>query len=561
MVVQHNLTAANTGRQLKLNTGEQAKSMEKLSSGYRINRAADDAAGLTISEKMRHQIRGLERGATNSQEGVSLCQVADGALAEVSEILHRITELSVQAANDTNTDGDRRAIQKEIHELLQEIDRIGETTEYNTQPVFRGGNVTAAGPNNSPVRVNSVSGHSDNVRVNKHNLLDATYTLSCSGDSVTLGTDAIADNYGNGVAVEEVTCTWDAAGLTVTDGMVKAGMYNLTFGNTADLYAKIVVNVEKDISLSEFNQEMDGARLDYAWLYSGNNLHHGGYSFGCFDNSGVGASFRSSDGAKFFEALNLDWGTGNNMFRVVMHKDENGKIYAELPNGVRLTENQNNSIKLPNHAPNVEFWLGYAGDDTTPPCRMSFFVDISNYDFENVESGFVFTTGDNVSDVDIWKPYSYVVGPVEFTGFTPAANSGADSLTAPKQWWIQSGDTNGNGFFIEIGKMNTRVLGVAKLDVSTGAGAQEAIDLSQKALDEVSKSRSKIGAQQNRLEHTNSNVKNTAENAQAAESRIRDADMAEELVKNSVCNILMQAGQSIFAQNNQEKSRVLELLT
>ena len=136
MVVQHNLTAANTGRQLKLNTGEQAKAMEKLSSGYRINRAADDAAGLTISEKMRHQIRGLERGATNSQEGVSLCQVADGALAEVSEILHRITELFVQAANDTNTDGDRRAIQKEIHQLLQEIDRIGETTEYNTQPVF-----------------------------------------------------------------------------------------------------------------------------------------------------------------------------------------------------------------------------------------------------------------------------------------------------------------------------------------------------------------------------------------------------------------------------------------
>lgn len=536
--------------------------MEKLSSGYRINRAADDAAGLSISEKLRHQIRGLKRGATNSQEGVSLCQVADGALAEVSEILHRITELSVQAANDTNTDSDRSAIQKEIHELLQEIDRIGDTTEYNTQPVFQGGNVTAAGgvQNNSLVKVNAVSGYSDYIRMNKHNLLDASYTLSCNGDSVTLRTDAIADSYGNGVAVTEVTSTWDAAGLTVIDGMVRAGMYNLTVGNTSDLYVKMVVNVEEDIPLAEFNQAMDGGGIDYTWTYAGNNQYHGGYSFGCFANSGVGVSFRSSDGTKFLETLNLDWGTSNNMFRVVLHKDQNGEIYAELPNGVRLTENQKNSVTLPDHAPNVEFWLGYAGDDTTPACRMSFFVDISNYDLENVESGFVFTTGDNVSDVDLWKSYSYVVTEAKFTGFTPAANSTADSLSAPKQWWIQSGDTNGNGFFIEIDRMNTHVLGVAKLDVSTGAGAQEAIDLSQKALTVVSKNRSKIGAQQNRLEHTISNVKNTAENAQAAESRIRDTDMAEALVANSTANILIQAGQSILAQNNQEMSRVLELL-
>lgn len=563
MVVQHNLTAANTGRQLKLNTGEQAKAMEKLSSGYRINRAADDAAGLTISEKMRHQIRGLERGATNSQEGVSLCQVADGALAEVSEILHRITELSVQAANDTNTDGDRRAIQKEIHQLLQEIDRIGDTTEYNTQPVFQGGNVTAAGPNNSPVRVNSVSGRSDFMRKNKHNLLDATYKLSCSGDSVTLSTDAnITKPSGDsGDPVKEVSSTWDAAGLTVTGGMVKAGMYKLTIGNNSDLYADIVVNVEKDITLAEFNQAMDGARMDYTWTYAGSNLHHGGYSFGCF-NGGEGVSFRSSDGVKLMEALNLDWGNPpNNTFRVVLHRDANGEIYGELPNGIRLTGNQKTSIHYPGSSDGVVFELGYKGDGTTPECRMGFFADISKYDFEKTESGFVFPLGDDVSDLDLWMSNTYVVGQAKFIGFTPAANSTADSLTAPKQWWIQSGDTNGNGFFIEIDKMNARMLGVAKLDVSTGAGAQEAIDLSQKALDEVSKSRSKIGAQQNRLEHTISNVKNTAENAQAAESRIRDADMAKELVKNSVCNILMQAGQSIFAQNNQEKSRVLELLT
>lgn len=145
MVVQHNLSAANTNRQLQVNTGAQAKSAEKLSSGYRINCAADDAAGLSISEKLRHQIRGLTQGVSNTEDGVSVCQVADGALAEVTDMLHRITELSVQAANDTNTDSDRQAIQKEIDELTQEIDRIGETTEFNTMPIFQGGNVTNVG--------------------------------------------------------------------------------------------------------------------------------------------------------------------------------------------------------------------------------------------------------------------------------------------------------------------------------------------------------------------------------------------------------------------------------
>lgn len=193
-------------------------------------------------------------------------------------------------------------------------------------------------------------------------------------------------------------------------------------------------------------------------------------------------------------------------------------------------------------------------------------ADISLYDLENVESGFAFPVGDDITDLDLWTSYTYVVTNMKFTGFTPAANSSTgsgstvDSLSAPKQWWIQSGDTKGNGFFIEIDRMNTHVLGIAQLDVGTGEGAQEAIDLSQKALTAVSNNRSKIGAQQNRLEHTISNVKNTAENAQAAESRIRDADMANELVANATANILIQAGQSILAQNNQEKRRILELL-
>ena len=131
ITVAHNLSAKNAQRQFGINTKSKAKSTERLLSGYKINRAADDAAGLSISEKMRRQIRGLTQGVENTQDGVSLCQVADGALAEVNDMLHRITELSVKSANGTNSEQDRQCIQNEINEILQEIDRIGNSTEFN----------------------------------------------------------------------------------------------------------------------------------------------------------------------------------------------------------------------------------------------------------------------------------------------------------------------------------------------------------------------------------------------------------------------------------------------
>ena len=139
MVVQHNLSAMNTNRQLGITTAGQAKSTEKLSSGYRINRAGDDAAGLTISEKMRSQIRGLNKASTNAEDGISLIQVAEGALNEAHSILQRMNELATQAANDTNTSSDRTAIQQEIDALTSEIDRIASTTQFNTMNLLSGG--------------------------------------------------------------------------------------------------------------------------------------------------------------------------------------------------------------------------------------------------------------------------------------------------------------------------------------------------------------------------------------------------------------------------------------
>ncbi|MCR4923519.1 MAG: hypothetical protein K5931_05865, partial [Lachnospiraceae bacterium] len=142
MIIQHNLSAMNAQRQFNICDSRKAKSTEKLSSGYKINRAADDAAGLTISENMRRMVRGLNQGADNTEEGISICQIADGALAEVNDMLHRMTELSIKAANGTNTDAERIAIQEEIDSLRVEIDRISTSTEYNTRPIFNDKNGT-----------------------------------------------------------------------------------------------------------------------------------------------------------------------------------------------------------------------------------------------------------------------------------------------------------------------------------------------------------------------------------------------------------------------------------
>ena len=138
MIVQHNITAMNANRMLGMTTNSLSKSTEKLSSGYRINRAADDAAGLTISEKMRKQIRGLDQASTNAEDGVSAVQTAEGALTEVHSMLQRMNELAVQAANGTETDDDREAVQNEIEQLQSELTRISDTTEFNTMKLLDG---------------------------------------------------------------------------------------------------------------------------------------------------------------------------------------------------------------------------------------------------------------------------------------------------------------------------------------------------------------------------------------------------------------------------------------
>ena len=181
MVVQHNLTAMNTNRQLGITTSQQAKSTEKLSSGYRINRAGDDAAGLTISEKMRSQIRGLNKASTNAEDGISLIQVAEGALTESHSILQRMNELATQAANDTNTSSDRGAIEKEINALVSEINRIASTTQFNTM------NLISGGFTEKKLQVGALNGQTISISISAMNATDLGVASLAVGDNEEAG--------------------------------------------------------------------------------------------------------------------------------------------------------------------------------------------------------------------------------------------------------------------------------------------------------------------------------------------------------------------------------------
>ena len=248
ITIAHNLSAMNAQRQFGINTQSKTKSTEKLSSGYKINRAADDAAGLSISEKMRRQIRGLTQGVRNTQDGVSLCQVADGALAEVNDMLHRITELSVKSANGTNSEQDRQYIQEEINQILQEIDRIGDATEFNEIKIFKGPSAIGnnfGGPNGGS---NSTT-------------LDRNYSLTGTPIDKTISQYNVTADITNGVSINGVKYAWnqitDGNGNTLADTPIQNGTYSLNY-NGVDLSFDI-----KDIdTTSSVCNALDGLKLN-----------------------------------------------------------------------------------------------------------------------------------------------------------------------------------------------------------------------------------------------------------------------------------------------------------
>ncbi|QPC47510.1 flagellin [Mangrovibacillus cuniculi] len=413
MRINHNIAALNTHRQLSYASNAQGKSMEKLSSGLRINRAGDDAAGLAISEKMRGQIRGLDQAQRNSQDGISLIQTAEGALNETHAILQRMRELAVQSANDTNTSQDRSNIQDEMNQLGTEIERIANTTEFNTKKLLNGSLGSAQAVATGTVTNSGTLG-------------------AAMADATTL--NALVDVNGNNLGIangDTVTATWSV------NGTQRTATFSVTDITTDDL-SDINAAIAADASVASAATAAGVTTITAAAGGTAAQIN------------GLSIEVKAADGTRKEAASNV----------------------------------------------------------------------LSN-----------FQVGTKAQD---------------------ARSNGSATF--------QIGANTGQSMNLGIEDMRAATLGVNNLQVGTQSQASTAVKVIDEAIQKVSAERSKLGSVQNRLEHTINNLGTSSENLTAAESRVRDVDMAKEMMEQTRNSILAQASQAMLAQANQQPQGVLQLL-
>ncbi len=514
MVVQHNLTAMNANRMLGVTTSSQAKSSEKLSSGYRINRAADDAAGLSISEKMRKQIRGLDRASTNAQDGVSAVQTAEGALTEVHSMLQRMNELANQAANGTNSNTDRSSIQDEIDQLTTEIDRVAETTKFNETYLLKG---------DSGTKTINLQAHDAGLKGSMTVNGDGTATFTMDelneGDTVSIG----GKNYTIGSSVADVKDLVKAPDAGAADSKIKIGdkTYTLKAGDT-NVYdengQQLYVKSPKGDTSTAFTT---GAEL------TTEATHRNTADDADVDNEAVTvANLKDyvSGGVKV---------TSGNTTLTAMTDIKNNASGAAAADGIDDTDaTVITKAKAYQLAANELLAANQIGD-TEGSAKVG---------VGDVDTAVTATNGTGAFKIQL--------------GQTKVANTLSFNLH------VGSDADMTNKIQVNIETMNSNYLGIKGINVNdkSGIAGTYAIDAIEDAISKVSSQRSALGAVQNRLEHTISNLDNVVENTTSAESRIRDTDMAEEMVTYSKNNILAQAGQSMLAQANQSNQGVLSLL-
>ncbi len=475
MIINHNIAALNTYRQLSTNNVLASKSLEKLSSGLRINRAGDDAAGLAISEKMRGQIRGLNQAVRNAQDGISLIQTAEGALNETHAILQRMRELAVQAANETTTDFDRKAIQAEIDELAREMTRISNTTEFNTKNLLAGGfnsvfHVGANKDQNVTLKISAMDAKSLGVAADE-------YVTTFNGTNTGISKiDAFDGSGGYKVQVK----AYDAQASTVnrsnsSGGTATVDAANYTIGTPTNYIVRID-NVDTG-KVTAASYSLDGG---LTWVTAS------------VDSSGADAVVTVAYGVKVTITTDTDNAVNDTYsFRVDPRKLE----FTLLDSGNR---NVGDTKTVYSGVTSVTF-----GDPTKDKLVTAYF------DFANVFQ----TVGATNTKSD--------------TIYQTVKESKAATVDA-------------------IGNVITPAVAYKGIKVTTQNAANSAITIIDNAINTVSNERSKLGALQNRLEHTINNLGTASENLTAAESRIRDIDMAKEMMEYTKMSILQQAATAML---------------
>lgn len=553
MVVQHNLKAMNSNRMLNINTKASARSTEKLSSGYRVNRAADDAAGLAISEKMRKQIRGLTQASRNAEDGISAVQTAEGALAEVQDMLQRMNELCVQAANGTNSMTDRQYIQDEIDQLVTELDRVSETTKFNELYLLKGDD---SKPESLVHTYNYIEG-------DKLDALGTSSVLNSKNQQVMVnynGTDIIYAVNSASIAVSGVSSPMTADVISN--------------GSDATKYLDDTTRVGLSSSVTSL-----GLKGEYA-IFKNTRLENEDPKN--ITTSSIDGSIRVNKDAYIFDTdtkniIRVQAGEDLSKYIDIVEKDKKYTMKEQY----RLLENVNKNAVPPIAAKTLGMpdtttatitnkdFKGAVAENQLYDAEGKVVAGMALYKYFNDNgdyTGGLFADKDATKKVVIDKNANAANGTVSYSRYIM---KWSEKIVAPLTFNVHAGADSDleNRISATIDTMSAAGLGVNKLSSKsigivdpTGDNAREAIDVVGEGLRRVSTQRSILGAIQNRLEHTISNLDNVVENTTAAESAIRDTDMADEMVKFSNNQVLLQAGQSILAQANQANQGVLSLL-
>ena len=538
MIINHNLGAMNANRNMNINSGAASKSMEKLSSGLRINKAGDDAAGLAISEKMRGQIRGLDQASANAQDGISMIQTGEGALNETTSILQRMRELAVQGSNDTNTTDDRTQIQKEFNQLTSEVSRIGNNTEFNTQKLLSGGKMVS---NITTIPVNTTT---PGVASTGVILGNKTFTSAASSTMGPWQSLASATDASMVITVGAKTYTVNTAALKLT---TDTASFVAAIGNADD-------GLGNKLSAVADVTGTNGTKLKIEAKSAG--------------TTPITAKFTADTDSNTNINLSMDTGWNPNMA-------------TDSTNGTNDTP----TGQIPG-VYNFNVTAQKSGDKMTIDGQVLTFVTGGDSNASATE-----LRGLIAANLTLNPKYAA-------TGISPnvvlTQKSGQESPTIPTVTedgtsnvftsTFQIGANQGQQFTASINDMRSAALGIAgiggvftatgttndlsdvsttgehALDVSTAAKATAAIAILDAATSAVSGERAKLGAYSNRLEHTIANLGTSSENLTSAESRIRDVDMAKEMSTFSKNNILAQAAQAMLAQANQQPQQVLTLL-
>lgn len=669
MIINHNIAALNTYRQLTANNSIQQKSLAKLSSGLRINAAADDAAGLAISEKMRGQIRGLEQASRNAQDAISMIQTAEGALNETHSILQRMRELATQASSDTLADDDRGEIQKEMDQLAQEIDRIASTTQFNTQRLLRGkegfdnftdmastienltggvdkvntnmasatitfketaGNVQDASQiqindgtttytfefdadndaveagairvakgatfddsmNNLVGVINNLTTFKDNFQasydVNTNTLTikakDTGDFAGSAGNAVTFAVDNSNGNNKmireedvivNGLGNDTVTFDLDQINMAITDGAtIVIGGTTYEFDTDGSITAG---NTQVDLTAIGSGATLDQALAQLATDLAGNASWDNTTGIFDTDTTGVGANITAFNGTVYGDAY-IGTASGNFTGGVTTAGAQASKQISISSVPEAGTELKIGELTFKFYDSTKTSYAETLGDN-------EFGIDVNGKNTTQIRDDIVAAyNGGQASEKDqviiaAGAGDTLSVTAVQFgeTGNNIQVElTGTGNAFEDVNMQLQIGANENQAMTISISNMDAGSLGVGRdangnavsagvdaakgLDVSSYNSAKEAITTIDEAIKKVSAERSKLGAYQNRLEHTINNLGTSSENLTAAESRIRDVDMAKEMMEFTKMNILSQAAQAMLAQANQLPQGVLQLL-